>query len=56
MRKDSSWLALPVDDLEVRDRVSLLREIDVPSELQGLKFDDPRANEIQRCHGGRSRT
>ncbi|HJY45083.1 MAG TPA: histidine phosphatase family protein [Propionibacteriaceae bacterium] len=47
--KNSSWVDLPVDDQEVRDRVSLLREIDVPSELQGLKFDDPRANEIQHA-------
>jgi broad specificity phosphatase PhoE len=40
---------LPVDNPEVRNHASLLREIDVPSELQGLKFDDPRANEIQHA-------
>lgn len=49
VQKDSSWVDLPADDPEVRDRASLLREIDVPSELQGLKFDDPRANEIQHA-------
>jgi broad specificity phosphatase PhoE len=49
VQKDSSWIDLPVDDPEVRDHVSLLREIDVPSELQGLKFDDPRATEIQHA-------
>jgi broad specificity phosphatase PhoE len=49
VQKDSSWVDLPADDPEVRNRASLLREIDVPSELQGLKFDDPRANEIQHA-------
>jgi broad specificity phosphatase PhoE len=49
VQKDSSWVDLPADDPEVRDRASLLREIDVPSELQGLKFDDPRASEIQHA-------
>jgi broad specificity phosphatase PhoE len=47
--KDSSWVDLPVKDPEVRDHASLLREIDVPSELQGLRFDDPRAREIQHA-------
>jgi broad specificity phosphatase PhoE len=45
----SSWEDLPADDPEVRNHVSLLREIDVPSELQGLRFDDPRAREIQHA-------
>jgi broad specificity phosphatase PhoE len=43
----SSWVDLPADDPEVGNHASLLREIDVPSELQGLRFDDPRAREIQ---------
>jgi broad specificity phosphatase PhoE len=45
----SSWVDLPADDPEVRNRASLLREIDLPSELQGLRFDDPRAREIQHA-------
>jgi len=45
----SSWTDFPADDLGVRDRASLLREIDIPSELAGLRFDDPRAHEIQRA-------
>ena len=49
VQKDSSWVDLPADDPEVRDRASLLREIDVPSELQGLKFDDPRAKKIEHA-------
>src|SRR4029450_13667177 len=49
VQKDSSWVDLPADDPEVRNRASLLREIDVPSELQGLKFDDPRAEKIQHA-------
>jgi broad specificity phosphatase PhoE len=49
VQKNSSWVDLPADDPEVRNRASLLREIDVPSELQGLKFDDPRAEKIQHA-------
>ena len=47
--KGSSWVDLPADDPEVRNHASLLREIDVPTELQGLAFDDPRARQIQRA-------
>lgn len=47
--KDSSWADLQADDPDVRNHASLLREIDVPSELQGLRFDDPRAREIQHA-------
>jgi broad specificity phosphatase PhoE len=49
VRKDSSWVDLPADDPDLRDYPSLLREIDVPSELQGLPFHDPRAREIQHA-------
>ena len=45
----SSWVDLPAGHPDVRTHASLLREIDVPSELQGLRFDDPRANEIQHA-------
>jgi broad specificity phosphatase PhoE len=45
----SSWVDLPADDPEVRSHASLLREIDVPSELQGLPFEDLRAREIQHA-------
>ena len=45
----SSWVDLPAKDPELREHVSLFREIDVPSELRGLRFDDPRARQIQ--HG-----
>jgi broad specificity phosphatase PhoE len=47
--QDSSWVDLPADDPDLRDYPSLLREIDVPSELQGLPFHDPRAREIQHA-------
>jgi broad specificity phosphatase PhoE len=47
--KGSSWVDLPAKDPELRDHVSLLREIDVPCELQGLRFDDPQAREIQHA-------
>jgi broad specificity phosphatase PhoE len=47
--KGSSWVDVPADDPEVGDHASLLREIDVPSELQGLRFDDPRARDIQHA-------
>src|SRR5215204_4796035 len=49
VRKGSTWVDLPADDPEVRNNASLLREIDVPSELKGLSFDDPRARQIQRA-------
>ena len=49
VRDGSSWSDLPADDPGIRDRTSLLREIDLPSELAGLRFDDPRAQEIQRA-------
>jgi broad specificity phosphatase PhoE len=45
----SSWIDLPADHPDVRDHASLFREIDVPSELQGLRFDDPRAREIEHA-------
>ena len=45
--KGSSWVDIRTNDPELRDHASLLREIDVPSELQGLRFDDPRARKIQ---------
>jgi broad specificity phosphatase PhoE len=47
--KGSSWMDLPAGDRDVRSHESLLREIDVPSELQGLRFDDPRARAIQHA-------
>lgn len=47
--QDSSWVDLPAQEPALRDHVSLLREIDVPSELQGLRFDDPRARQIQHA-------
>jgi broad specificity phosphatase PhoE len=47
--KDSSWMDLPADHPDVRNHVSLLREIDVPSELAGLPFHDPKAREIQQA-------
>jgi broad specificity phosphatase PhoE len=49
VRKGSTWVDLPADDPEVGDQASLLREIDVPSELQGLRFQDPRARAIQHA-------
>src|SRR5829696_6974492 len=33
--KNPSWADLPAEDPEIRNHVSLLREIDVPSELAG---------------------
>jgi broad specificity phosphatase PhoE len=47
VRNGSSWVDLPAGDPDVRNHESLLREIDVPSQLQGLRFDDPRARTIQ---------
>jgi broad specificity phosphatase PhoE len=49
VRQGARWVDLAADDPEVRKRDSLLREIDVPSELQGLRFQDPRARAIQRA-------
>jgi broad specificity phosphatase PhoE len=49
VRQGSTWVDLPADDPEVRNHASLLREIDVPSELQGLGFHDPRARAIQHA-------
>jgi broad specificity phosphatase PhoE len=45
----SSWVDLPAGHPDVRNHASLFREIDVPSELQGLRFDDPRAREIEHA-------
>lgn len=45
--RDSTWLDVPADDPDVLTCDSLLREIDVPSELEGLRFDDPKARQIQ---------
>ena len=47
VQQGSSWVDLAADDPDVRNHPSLLREIDVPSELQGLRFQDPRARVIQ---------
>ena len=49
VRRGSAWVDLAADDPEVRNRASLLREIDIPSELQGLRFQDPRARAIQHA-------
>ena len=49
VRQGTTWVDLPADDPEVRNHASLLREIDVPSELQGLRFQDPRARAIQHA-------
>jgi broad specificity phosphatase PhoE len=49
VRSGSSWLDLLADDPGILSSDSLLREIDVPSELEGLRFDDPRAREIQHA-------
>jgi broad specificity phosphatase PhoE len=49
VRQGSSWVELAAEDPEVRNHGSLLREIDVPSELQGLGFQDPRARAIQHA-------
>lgn len=49
VRRGSAWVDLPADDPEILSCDSLLREIDVPSELEGLRFDDPRAREIQHA-------
>jgi broad specificity phosphatase PhoE len=49
VRKDSSWVDMSAKDPELGYRPSLLREIDVPSELRGLHFDDPRALAIQHA-------
>ena len=49
VRTGATWVDLAAGDPEVRDHVSLLREIDVPSQLQGLRFQDPRARAIQHA-------
>jgi broad specificity phosphatase PhoE len=49
VRKGSTWVDLAADAPEVRNHASLLREIDVPSKLQGLGFQDPRARAIQHA-------
>lgn len=49
VRGDSSWVDVPADDPEISTSDSLLREIDVPSELEGLRFDDPRARAIEQA-------
>jgi broad specificity phosphatase PhoE len=49
VRQGTTWVDLPADDPDVRNHTSLLREIDVPSELQGLRFHDPRARAIQHA-------
>jgi len=49
VRRDSAWLDVQAEDPEILTCDSLLREIDVPSELEGLRFDDPRAREIQHA-------
>jgi broad specificity phosphatase PhoE len=49
VRTGSTWVDLAAGDPEVRDHASLFREIDVPSELQGLRFQDPRARAIQHA-------
>jgi broad specificity phosphatase PhoE len=49
VRRDSSWVDLSASDPQVGISASLLREIDVPSQLQGLRFDDPRARAIQHA-------
>jgi ABC transporter/Histidine phosphatase superfamily (branch 1) len=49
VRKGSTWVDLAADDPDVRNHESLLREIDVPTELQGLRFQDPRARAIQHA-------
>ena len=46
---DSGWRDVPADDPDVLTCDSLLREIDVPSELEGLRFDDPGARRIQHA-------
>jgi broad specificity phosphatase PhoE len=49
VRKGSTWVDLAADDPDVRTHESLLREIDVPTELQGLRFQEPRARAIQHA-------
>jgi broad specificity phosphatase PhoE len=49
VRNGTTWVDLAADDPDVRNHASLLREIDVPSELQGLRFQDPRARAIQHA-------
>jgi broad specificity phosphatase PhoE len=49
VRQGSTWVDLAADDPDVRNHAALLREIDVPSELQGLRFRDPRARAVQHA-------
>jgi broad specificity phosphatase PhoE len=49
VRKGSSWVDLSASDPDIGNHDSLLREIDVPGELQGLPFHDPRARAIQHA-------
>ncbi len=49
VQQGTSWVDLPAHDPDLKGRTSLLREIDVPRELEGLRFDDPRAREIQHA-------
>jgi broad specificity phosphatase PhoE len=49
VRQGSTWVDLAADDPDVRNHESLLREIDVPGELQGLRSQDPRARAIQHA-------
>lgn len=48
VKDGSAWVDLPADG-ELAGRLSLLRELDVPSELAGLRFDDPRAKQISHA-------
>ncbi len=49
VQSGQEWVDLSADDPAVVGSRSLLREIDVPTELNGLHFDDPRAEEVQRA-------
>src|SRR5215204_3772971 len=49
VRQGSSWVDLAADNPAVRTQESLLREIDVPAELQGLRFQDPHARAVQHA-------
>lgn len=51
--KGDSVIDLSPDDPALTTLPSLLREIDVPSELEGLRFNDPRALDIKRRIDGR---
>lgn len=49
VQQGTAWVDLPALDRGVKGKTSLLREIDVPTELEGLRFDDPRARQIERA-------